>query len=505
MYDSNFLLKQLRQASIGNETSTFAELDDGTLVSYSELFIKAEKIAAMLVSHGLQPDERVVVQVNKSIFTVELYLGVILAGGIFIPLNTAYTVSELDYFLSDAKPSIMVCDPKRETLLDPIAKKENVNHLLTLAQDGSGTLMGLADKEIAGFTGVTRSANDLASIIYTSGTTGLSKGAMLSHANLSSNATTLAGFWKFDKNDKLIHSLPIFHVHGLFVAINITLIAGSSMIFHQKFDAGVILEDMTRATVLMGVPTFYIRLLELSGLDRSSTRNMRLFVSGSAPMLEDTHRQWEEKTGHAIIERYGMSETNMNTSNPYDGDRIAGTVGFPLPNVEVVVADVSTGKSLPLGEVGSIEVRGPNVFKGYWQLPEKTAEELRDSGYFITGDLGSFDERGYLSIVGRSKDLVISGGYNIYPKELELIIDEIEGVNESAVIGLPDSDFGERVAAVIVKRTDSHINRQDVLDYIQPKLARFKQPKDIYFVDELPRNAMGKVQKNSLRKTYLNA
>ncbi|MEH6455879.1 MAG: malonyl-CoA synthase [Cocleimonas sp.] len=502
MYDSNFLLNQLREATIECEADTVAELDDGTVVSYSELFINVEKIAAMLVKQGLLPGERVVVQVNKSIFAIELYLGVILAGGIFIPLNTAYTVSELEYFLSDATPSILVCDPNNESQLKTVAQQAGVKQILTLAQDGSGNLMGLADEESAGFSSVARSAYDLASIIYTSGTTGRSKGAMLSHENLSSNAKTLADYWKFEKNDKLIHSLPIFHVHGLFVAINITLLVGSSMIFHHKFEADVILKDMSRATVLMGVPTFYVRLLELSDLNNKSTKNMRLFVSGSAPMLEDTHKQWEAKTDHAIIERYGMSETNMNTSNPYDGDRRAGTVGFPLPNVEVLVTEISTGKPLAIGEVGSIEVRGPNVFKGYWQMPEKTSEELRDSGFFITGDLGSFDEHGYLSIVGRSKDLVISGGYNIYPKELELIIDEIDGVNESAVIGLPDSDFGERVVAVIVKKVNAQINSQDVIDYLQPKLARFKQPKDIYFVDELPRNTMGKVQKNNLRQTY---
>ncbi|MCL4114262.1 UNVERIFIED_CONTAM: hypothetical protein GTU68_038139 [Idotea baltica] len=456
----------------------------------------------MLVKQGLQADERVVVQVSKSIVAVELYLGVILAGGIFIPLNTAYTASELEYFLSDATPSILVCDPKTENLLSPIAQKENVKSLLTLAQDGSGSLMELADKEEAGFLGVARSKDDLASIIYTSGTTGRSKGAMLSHGNLHSNATTLAKIWKFEKNDKLIHSLPIFHVHGLFVAINITLLVGSTMIFHNSFNADEILNDMDRASVLMGVPTFYVRLLEQDELSQSRTQNMRLFVSGSAPMLVETHKQWKDKTGHSIIERYGMSETNMNTSNPYDGDRRAGTVGFPLPNVEVIVTEVSTGKPLATGEVGSIEVRGPNVFKGYWKMPEKTAEELRESGFFITGDLGSYDEDGYLSIVGRSKDLVISGGYNIYPKELELIIDEIEGVNESAVIGLPDTDFGERVAAIVVKTTDAQISSQDIMECIQPKLARFKQPKDIYFIDELPRNTMGKVQKNSLRETY---
>ena len=502
MYKSNFLLKQLRKASIGNDFDIVAELDDGTTVTYSEFFNKVEKIAAMLVKLGLKPDERVVVQVNKSITAVELYLGVVLAGGIFIPLNTAYTASELEYFLSDATPTILVCDPEKEHLLEPIATQEKVKHLLTLSQEGTGSLMELVNNESTGFAGVARSIDDLASIIYTSGTTGRSKGAMLSHGNLSSNAATLTEVWRFKKHDKLIHSLPIFHVHGLFVAINVTLMVGSSMIFHNNFDVDEILQDMKQATVLMGVPTFYVRLLEQSGLSIFASQNMRLFISGSAPMLAETHKHWNHKTGHSIIERYGMSETNMNTSNPYDGDRRAGTVGFPLPNIEVIITDDSTGVSLATGEVGSIEVRGPNVFKGYWKMPEKTAEELRNSGFFITGDLGSFDEDGYLSIVGRSKDLVISGGYNIYPKELELLIDEIEGVNESAVIGLPDPDFGERVVAVIVKKLNADINSQDILDYIQPKLAKFKQPKIIYFIDELPRNTMGKVQKNSLRETY---
>ncbi len=505
MYDSNFLLNKLREASIGDEKKIVAELDDGSVISYEGLFGNAEKIASMLMDQGLQTDDRVVVQVDKSIYAVELYLGVVLAGGIFIPLNTAYTESELDYFLSDATPSILICDPKIESKLALIAKQSGVKKVFTLASDSSGSLMELAYKQSPGFEGVARSKDDIASIIYTSGTTGRSKGAMLTHNNLASNASTLVDYWRFDKNDILIHSLPIFHVHGLFVAINVTLMVGSSMIFHNKFNVEEILADMQRATVLMGVPTFYVRLLELDGLNPESTQSMRLFVSGSAPMLADTHIEWQERTGHYIIERYGMSETNMNTSNPYDGDRIAGTVGYPLPNVDVIVTDQNTGKELETGEVGSVEVRGPNVFKGYWKMPEKTAEEIRDSGFFITGDLGSFDERGYLTIVGRSKDLVISGGYNIYPKELELLIDEIEGVNESAVIGLPDADFGEKVAAIIVRQSDATITDEDILNYINPKLARFKQPRDIFFVDELPRNTMGKVQKNALRETYQNS
>ncbi|WP_299880594.1 malonyl-CoA synthase [uncultured Cocleimonas sp.] len=504
MYDSNFLLNQLRQASIGSEQTIFAKLDDDSNVTYGELFSNAEKIASMLVKNGLKPDDRVLVQVNKSIQAVQLYLGTMLAGGIFLPLNTAYTSEEISYFISDATPAILICDPKKLNTLEPLAEKSGVIKTFTLDQAGNGSLMDAANKETEGFTGVPRTENDLASIIYTSGTTGRSKGAMLSGLNLISNASTLMDYWKFDNKDVLIHSLPIFHVHGLFVAINITLLAGSKLIFHHNFDVDTILSDMNSASVLMGVPTFYVRLLQTEGLNKTSTINMRLFVSGSAPMLEETHKQWQEKTGHSIIERYGMSETNMNTSNPYDGERKAGTVGLPLPNTEVIVADPESGKPLNPGEVGSVEIRGPNVFSGYWNMPEKTAEEIRENGFFITGDLGVFGEDGYLSIVGRSKDLVISGGYNIYPKELELLIDDIEGVNESAVIGLPDKDFGEKIAAVIVKDNSSEISENVIFKELESKLARFKQPRHIIFVDELPRNTMGKVQKNSLRETYQN-
>lgn len=504
MYDSNFLLNKLRKASIGNEQAVFAKLDDDSNVTYGELFSNAEKIASLLAKEGLQANERVVVQVEKSIQAVELYLGVMLAGGIFIPLNTAYTSEELSYFLSDSTPTFVVCDPKKLNILEPLAVQIGALKTFSLDQDGDGSLMEAADKESIGFKGVARSDNDLSSIIYTSGTTGRSKGAMLTGSNLSSNASTLLDYWKFTTKDILIHSLPIFHVHGLFVAINITLMTGSKLIFHKKFDVDSILSDMTNATVLMGVPTFYVRLLQTEGLNKSVTSNMRLFVSGSAPMLEETHKQWQEKTGHTIIERYGMSETNMNTSNPYDGDRKAGTVGFPLPDVEVIVADPESGEPLKTGEVGSVEIRGPNVFLGYWNKPDKTAEEIRKNGFFISGDLGVYDENGYLSIVGRSKDLVISGGYNIYPKELELLIDDIEGVNESAVIGLPDKDFGEKVAAVIVKDNTVLINENFILKQLESKLARFKQPRHVIFVDELPRNTMGKVQKNSLREDYQN-
>jgi malonyl-CoA/methylmalonyl-CoA synthetase len=372
----------------------------------------------------------------------------------------------------------------------------------TLDEAGRGSLADLADAALPDFATVERAADDLAAIVYTSGTTGRSKGAMLSHANLASNAATLVQAWRFTADDVLIHALPIYHVHGLFVAINVLLMAGGSMLFLARFDAGRIVELLSRSTTLMGVPTFYTRLLQQPGLNAQSTRHMRLFVSGSAPLLAETHREWSERTGHAILERYGMTETGMNVSNPYDGDRIAGTVGLPLPGVEIRIADPETGARTRQGEIGMIEVRGPNVFKGYWRMPEKTQAEFRADGYFITGDLGILDDRGYLSIVGRGKDLIITGGLNVYPKEVEEEIDALAGVVESAVVGLPHADFGEAVTAVIATGGNACLSEADVLLALETRLASFKRPKRVIFVDELPRNTMGKVQKAALRHSY---
>ncbi|MCU7984474.1 AMP-binding protein, partial [Shinella yambaruensis] len=361
---------------------------------------------------------------------------------------------------------------------------------------GGGSLLELAADEETDFLDAERGPDDLAAILYTSGTTGRSKGAMLTHDNLLSNALALRDHWRFTSADRLIHALPIFHTHGLFVASNVTLLSGSSMYLLPKFDADEVLRLMAEATVMMGVPTFYVRLVQHPGLTPAATAGMRLFVSGSAPLLAETHRSFSEKTGHAILERYGMTETNMNTSNPYDGDRIAGTVGFPLPGVSLRVTEPETGRPLPGGETGMIEVKGPNVFKGYWRMPEKTAAEFRADGFFITGDLGLIDARGYVHIVGRGKDLVISGGYNIYPKEVETEIDGMPGVVESAVIGVPHPDFGEGVTAVVVRQKGAAIDEQAVLDGLKDRLARYKQPKRVLFVEDLPRNTMGKVQKN---------
>jgi malonyl-CoA/methylmalonyl-CoA synthetase len=431
-----------------------------------------------------------------------LYLGTIRAGGVFLPLNTAYTPAEIEYFLKDAEPRVFVCDPGRKVGLQAIGGKTGVAHVMTLGADGRGTMAEAADAASDSFADVERGPDDLAAILYTSGTTGRSKGAMLSHDNLASNALTLVDYWRFTRDDVLIHALPVFHTHGLFVATNTLLLAGGAMLFLQKFDPDQVLALMPRATSLMGVPTFYVRLLQHPGLTKEATRGMRLFVSGSAPLLAETHREWQARTGHAILERYGMTETNMNTSNPYEGERIAGTVGFPLPGVELRVADPESAKVLGTDEIGVIEVKGPNVFKGYWRMPEKTAQEFRADGFFITGDLGKVDPRGYVHIVGRGKDLIITGGYNVYPKEVETEIDLIPGVIESAVIGLPHADFGEGVAAVVVADPAKTPSEAEILKALEGRLARFKQPKRVMIVPELPRNTMGKVQKNILRDTY---
>ncbi|MCP5088736.1 MAG: malonyl-CoA synthase [Rhodobacteraceae bacterium] len=502
MYDNNYLVSRLRIASVGREDAVFlADHQTGERVTYGAFFANCEKMAAALVADGLKPGDRVAVQAPKTRAMLELYVGAVLAGGVFLPLNAAYTAAEVSYFLSDAAPRLLVCDPEAVEALEPVAEDCGVQKILTLAADETGTMADARDAQSSGFAAVARKSDDLAAILYTSGTTGRSKGAMLTHRALASNSETLREYWHFTSDDVLIHALPIFHTHGLFVATNITLMAGGSCIFMARFDAEAIRDHMPNATALMGVPTFYVRLFATPGLAKAS-RNMRLFVSGSAPLLAETHNKWRAVTGHAILERYGMTETNMNTSNPYDGDRRAGTVGFPLPGVEVIVTDPDTGQEMPRGEIGVLEVRGPNVFAGYWQMPEKTAEELRDNGFFITGDLGCIDEDGYVNIVGRSKDLIISGGFNVYPKEIELVIDDLDGVVESAVIGVPHGDFGEAVVAVIVPEPNSDLTAEGVQASLLGALAKFKQPKSLIFVEELPRNTMGKVQKNELRKKH---
>jgi malonyl-CoA/methylmalonyl-CoA synthetase len=477
------------------------ETHDGARISYGDLIARAGQMANLLVARGVKPGDRVAVQVEKSVANIVLYLATVRAGAVYLPLNTAYTLNELDYFIGDAEPSLVVCDPSKAEGLAPIAAKVKAK-VETLGPDGKGSLTEAADKASSEFATVSRANDDLAAILYTSGTTGRSKGAMLTHDNLASNSLSLVGFWRFTDKDVLIHALPIYHTHGLFVATNVTLFARASMIFLPKLDPDLIIKLMARATVLMGVPTFYTRLLQNSALSRETTKHMRLFISGSAPLLAETHREWSARTGHAVLERYGMTETNMNTSNPYDGERVPGAVGFPLPGVSVRVTDPETGKELPRDEIGMIEVKGPNVFKGYWRMPEKTKAEFRGDGFFITGDLGKIDAKGYVHILGRGKDLVISGGFNVYPKEIESEIDAMPGVIESAVIGVPHADFGEGVTAVLVCNKGADVTEAAVLKALDGRLAKFKMPKRVFVVEELPRNTMGKVQKNVLRDTY---
>jgi len=469
---------------------------DGRVLTYGGLRALSARLAASLKALGVMPGDRVAAQVEKSPEAIALYLATVRAGAVWLPLNPAYTKPELAYFVTDAEPALFVASPGREDMVTG-AK------VATLGTDGqSGSLPELAARQLDIFEDVGRGPNDLASILYTSGTTGRSKGAMLSHENLASNARTLAKLWQFSDRDVLLHALPIYHTHGLFVATNTVLMAGASMLFLPKLDVDAMFRLMPKASVMMGVPTFYTRLLADARLTREATKHMRLFVSGSAPLLAETHRDWSAKTGHAILERYGMTETNMNTSNPYHGARIAGTVGQPLPGVEIRIADPDSGGALPQGEIGMIEVRGPNVFKGYWRMPEKTYAEFRCDGFFITGDLGTIDVQGYVSIVGRGKDLVISGGFNVYPKEVESEIDALPGVVESAVIGVAHADFGEGVTAVVVKGLGCNLDEAAVIAALRDRLAAYKLPKRVLFVEDLPRNAMGKVQKALLREIY---
>jgi malonyl-CoA/methylmalonyl-CoA synthetase len=419
-----------------------------SLVDDQAFFSLTARIATILLNAGVVPGDRVAVQIPKSIEALAVYVSCIRIGAVFLPLNTAYTESELEYFIGDATPRVLLIDPVHQEIGERLVSAQR---LLTLDGAGGGSLMqgAAACEEMQG--AVDRCETDLAAILYTSGTTGRSKGAMLSHGNLLSNALTLVDYWKFTASDVLLHALPIFHTHGLFVASNIMLLSGGRMIFQSGFSTDGLLEAMPQATALMGVPTFYTRLLADDRFTRELAQPMRLFISGSAPLLAETHREFEERTGKKILERYGMTETNMNTSNPYAAERRAGTVGLALPGVEVRLLDPDTQVAVESGAVGMLQVRGPNVFAGYWQMPEKTSEELLADGYFITGDLATIDSDGYITIVGRSKDLIISGGYNIYPKELELLIDDIPGVLESAVIGIPDADFGESVMGVVVR------------------------------------------------------
>ncbi|HLL30210.1 MAG TPA: malonyl-CoA synthase [Allosphingosinicella sp.] len=458
---------------------------DGTELSYSAMDSLTAALAARLVELGVTSGDRVAVQAEKSAEALLLYLATLRTGAVHLPLNPAYTAAEVRYFLEDAQPALFVGDPERGAG----AKRAE-------------TLEALEGRVEARFEDVPRSPDDLAAILYTSGTTGRSKGAMLTHSNLASNAETLREAWRFTARDRLLHALPIFHTHGLFVATNVTLLAGGSMLFLPAFDLGEIVRLLPKATAMMGVPTHYTRLLSSPDFTRERVEHMRLFVSGSAPLSAETHREFEARTGHLILERYGMTETNMNTSNPYEGPRVPGSVGPPLPGVEIRIADPATGAERPRGEVGSIEIRGPNVCKGYWRMPDKTAEAFREDGFFISGDLGFVDGAGYVRIVGREKDLVITGGLNVYPAEVEGAIEAIPGVAECAVIGVPHPDFGEAVVALVIAKAGATLDEDAVRAALADRLAAFKRPKRVVVVDALPRNAMGKVQKNLLRERY---
>ncbi|MBJ7533513.1 malonyl-CoA synthase [Rhodomicrobium vannielii ATCC 17100] len=499
MSGTNHLFSELR-ANWTDLDKVALETNDGRQFRYRDILALTARFANALVAAGVKPGDRVAVQVEKSPEALFLYLACVRAGAAYLPLNTAYTDAELEYFLGDAEPTVFVARPTHASA-PALCTKTGVARCYTLGTDGDGTLIELAAGRAETFENIARGPDDLAAILYTSGTTGRSKGAMTTHENLASNARALAEYWRFTDRDVLLHALPIFHTHGLFVASNVIFRSGASMLFLPKFDPNEVFRLLPRATAMMGVPTFYTRLIDDARLSRDTTKDMRLFISGSAPLLADTHRAFEEKTGHRILERYGMTETNMITSNPYDGERVPGAVGFPLPGVSVRIANPETGELLGADEIGMIEVKGPNVFIGYWRMPEKTASEFRD-GWFITGDLGKIDATGYVHIVGRGKDLVITGGYNVYPKEVESEIDALPGVFESAVIGVPHPDFGEGVVAVVVKTKDAAIDEKAIHDALKVRLANYKLPKRVFFVDDLPRNTMAKVQKNVLRDTH---
>lgn len=494
LYDALF-------APLAGRGSTFLILPDGREMSGAAFHCLCARVAGALTALGLQPGDRMAVQVEKSPEALALYGGAVMAGVVFLPLNTAYTPEELRYFLSDAGAALLLADGTRAAALAPVAAACGTR-LMVLNADGTGDFAEVVARAPEASGAVPRAWGDLAALLYTSGTTGRSKGAMLSQGNLLSNAEVLVREWRFGPADVLLHALPIFHTHGLFVATNTLLLAGGAMILLPKLDVDALIRWMPRATTMMGVPTFYTRLLDDPRFTHDLVSHFRLFVSGSAPLLAETHNAFEARTGHRILERYGMTETNMNTSNPYDGVRKAGTVGPALPGVEVKVTDPATGATLPRGEIGVIEVRGPNVFLGYWQMPEKTAAELRADGFFITGDLGVIDDQGYVTIVGRQKDLIIAGGYNIYPKEIELELDEVPGIRESAVIGVPHPDLGEAVLGVIVPEPGTTPDTAAILAGLGARLARFKVPRALVVVPDLPRNTMGKVQKALLRETY---
>lgn len=490
--------------ALENPRVPFIFLPEGPTVSFGELKDLTERFAGALHSKGVHQGDRIAVQVEKSLGNVALYLASLKLGAIYVPLNTSYTQTEVAYFLDDAEPALFVTDPDKPNLAAVVDGSEFPSHVLTLGTDGNGTLPELVSSTVPIRETTASQPDDIAAILYTSGTTGRPKGAMLSHGNLTSNALELHRAWGFRPDDVLLHALPLYHTHGLFVALNIMLVGGGCMIMLPRFDTAQVVRQLGSATVFMGVPTFYTRLLAQPGFTKESAKGVRLFISGSAPLLPETFHEFEERTGHRILERYGMTETGMNCSNPLVGERRPGTVGRPLAGVEVRVRDDS-GAELSPGAIGVLEVRGPNVLKGYWRMPDKSQEQFRPDGYFITGDLAEISQDGYVTLVGREKDLIISGGLNVYPREVEEVIDALSGVYESAVIGVPHPDFGEAVIATVVQKSGHQLDPEDLLRNAGKHLAKFKLPKRIFFLPELPRNGMGKVQKNILRERYNDA
>ncbi len=500
--NNNNLFAVLRSGFPDSLDAIAVETETGLTYSWRDLDRATAMLANLLASLNLPEGARIAVQVDKSVEAMMLYLATLRAGHVFLPLNTAYQSAEIEYFIGNAEPAVVVCSRRNFGWVSKIAFKAGTQNVFTLDDDRSGSLLERAahcsDRHDAALKG----EGDLAAILYTSGTTGRSKGAMLSHGNLADNARVLQKYWGWKHGDVLIHALPIFHVHGLFVALHGALINGSKMIWLAKFDAETVIRKLPEATMFMGVPTLYTRLLAEPGLTHEVSRNMRLFVAGSAPLLLETFNDWQHRTGHTIVERYGMSETVMLTSNPFrDGERRGGTVGVPLPGVTLRVAGEG-GEALPAGEIGGIEVKGPSVFSGYWRMPEKTKEEFTADGFFKTGDVGKVDERGYVTIVGRSKDLIISGGYNVYPAEIEAAINDLPGVAESALVGVPHPDFGEVGVAVVIAKPGMSVEPQAIIAALKARLANFKIPKKCVVAPELPRNTMGKVQKNLLREQY---
>ncbi len=500
------LFAALRAAFPADLGSTAIETADGTALFYTwrDIDHATARLANFLEWLELPPGARIAVQTEKSVEALLLYLAVLRAGFVYLPLNVAYQTAEIEYFLGDAEPSVVVCSGPNFSWVSKLAFKAGTKHVFTLNDDRSGSLLERAAVHSDTHSPAARRASDLAAIVYTSGTTGRSKGAMLSHGNLLANALVLKDYWDWQDGDVLIHALPIFHVHGLFVAAHGALLNGSKMIWFNKFNARAVVARLPDATMFMGVPTLYVRMLAEPGLTLQTCRHMRLFISGSAPLLLDTFEEFSSRTGHTILERYGMSETIMLTSNPCrpaDGERRGGTVGFPLPGVSLRVRD-DKGQIAPPGEVGAFEVTGPSVFSGYWRMPQKTKEEFTQDGWFKTGDVGRIDERGYVVIVGRAKDLIITGGYNVYPAEIEGVLNEMQGVAESAVVGVPHRDFGEAVIAIIVPRPQAVLDPEEIIASLKAKIANFKVPKQVFIVNELPRNTMGKVQKNLLRDQH---